>query len=200
MQKQFTLYSMQKRIKAIFLVLTILCCALGVRLFVVQINDGRELQQRATDQWTRDLKMTAKRGSFFDCTSDAIAVSYTTYNVYVRGREVTDLEMEADTLSKILNISKEKLKEKMNRKNVSEVLLKMQVEEEDAEKIYKAKLDGIYLSENVGRKYVYGDMLTQILGFTSSDNIGQAGLEAFLNEYLTGEDGYSFVQSDLRGN
>lgn len=199
MQKQFTLYSMQKRIKAIFLVLTILCCALGVRLFVVQINDGRELQQRATDQWTRDLKMTAKRGSFFDCTSDAIAVSYTTYNVYVRGREVTDLEMESETLSKILNISKEKLKEKMNRKNVSEVLLKMQVEDEDAEKIYKAKLDGIYLSENVGRKYVYGDMLTQILGFTSSDNVGQAGLEAFLNEYLTGEDGYSFVQSDLRG-
>ena len=190
---------MQKRVKAILLVLTILCCALGVRLFVVQIKDGKELQQRATDQWTRDLKMTAKRGSFFDCTSDAIAVSYTTYNVYVRGREVTDLEMEADTLSTILNISKDKLKEKMSKKNVSEVLLKMQVEGEDAEKIYKAKLDGIYLSENVGRKYIYGNMLTQILGFTSSDNVGQAGLEAFLNDYLTGEDGYSFVQSDLRG-
>ena len=199
MQKQFTLYSMQKRIKAIFLILTIICCALGVRLFIVQINDGKELQQRATDQWTRDLKMTAKRGSFFDCTGDAIAVSYTTYNVYVRGREVTDLELEAEKLSQILDMSKDKLKEKMARKNISEVLLKMQVEDDVAEKIYEAKLDGIYLSENVGRKYVYGNMLTQILGFTSNDNVGQAGLEAFLNEYLTGMDGYSFVQSDLRG-
>lgn len=190
---------MQKRIKAIFLAVVVIFCGLGVRLFVVQIINGKELQQRATDQWTRDLALTAPRGSFFDATGDTLAVSYTTYDVYVRGRQVTDAENTASFLSQLLELDYEKTLEKVSRKNVSEVLLKMQVEAEIAEKIYDAQLSGIYLTENVGRYYVYGNLLTQLLGFSSIDNVGQAGLEAYLNDYLTGVDGYSYVQSDLQG-
>lgn len=199
MQKPYTLHSLQKRIKVIFLIMVIIFCSLGVRLFVVQIINGKELQQRATDQWTRDLALTAPRGSFFDATGDTLAVSYTTYDVYVRGRQVTDAEKTASTLAEILDLDYENTLEKVTRKNVSEVLLKMQVEAEVAEEIYNEKLDGIYLTENVGRHYVYGNLLTQLLGFTSIDNVGQAGLEAYLDEFLTGVDGYSYVQSDLQG-
>ena len=199
MQISYTLHSLQKRIKAVFLVLIFLVCSLGIRLFVVQIIYGPELQRKATDQWTRDLSLTAPRGSFFDSTGDSLAVSYTTYNVYARGREVTDTEKVATTLSQLLDLNYEKTLEKVSKKNVSEVLLKMQIEGDLAEKIYEVKLDGIYLAENVGRYYVYGNLLTQLLGFSSIDNKGQAGLEAYLNEYLVGEDGYSYVQSDLQG-
>ena len=165
----------------------------------MQIINGKDLQQRATDQWTRDLALTAPRGTFFDSTGDSLAVSYTTYDVYVRGREVKDAETTAEIISNLLELDKQKTFEKVSRKNVSEVLLKMQVEADVAEKIYDAKLSGIYLTENVGRYYVYGNMLTQLLGFSSVDNVGQAGLEAYLNDYLTGIDGYSYVQSDLQG-
>lgn len=199
MQKPYTLHSLQKRIKVIFLIMVIIFCSLGVRLFVVQIINGKELQQRATDQWTRDLALTAPRGSFFDTTGDTLAVSYTTYDVYVRGRQVTDAEKTASILAEILDLDYENTLEKVSRKNVSEVLLKMQVEAEVAEEIYNEKLNGIYLTENVGRYYVYGNLLTQLLGFTSIDNVGQAGLEAYLDEFLTGVDGYSYVQSDLQG-
>lgn len=174
-------------------------CSLSVRLFVVQIINGKELQRKATDQWTRDLVMTAPRGSFFDATGDTLAVSYTTYDVYARGREIKDSQITAKTLSSLLDLNFEKTLEKVSKKNISEVLLKMQVKAEVAEKIYDAKLDGIYLTENVGRYYVYGNLMTQLLGFSSIDNNGQAGLEAYLNDYLTGDDGYSFVQSDLQG-
>lgn len=174
-------------------------CSLSVRLFVVQIINGKELQRKATDQWTRDLVMTAPRGSFFDTTGDTLAVSYTTYDVYARGREIKDFQTTAKTLSSLLDLNFEKTLEKVSKKNISEVLLKMQVEAEVAEKIYDAKLDGVYLTENVGRYYVYGNLMTQLLGFSSIDNNGQAGLEAYLNDYLTGDEGYSFVQSDLQG-
>lgn len=190
---------MQKRIKSICLVVLLVFCSLSVRLFVVQIINGKELQRKATDQWTRDLVMTAPRGSFFDATGDILAVSYTTYDVYARGREIKDSQMTAKILSSLLDLNFEKTLEKVSKKKISEVLLKMQVEAEVAEKIYDAKLDGIYLSENVGRYYVYGNLMTQLLGFSSIDNNGQAGLEAYLNDYLTGDDGYSFVQSDLQG-
>ncbi len=181
------------------LTLLLLTCALGVRLFIVQIINGKDLQIKATDQWTRDLKLTAPRGTFLDCTGDTLAVSYTTYDVYVRGREVKDAEKTASIISQLLGLDYNSTLLKVSRKNVSEVLLKLQVEADLAEKIYNEKLDGIYLSENVGRYYVYGNMLTQLLGFSSVDNIGQAGLEAYLNGYLVGTDGSSFVQSDLQG-
>lgn len=195
----YTLHSLQKRIKSVLLVLIFIFCSLGVRLFVVQIINGQSLQQKATDQWTRHLKLTAPRGTIYDSTGDTLAVSYTTYDVYARGREVFNVEKTAKTLSNILGIDYDKTKEKVSRKNVSEVLLKMQIDEDVAEKIYNEKLEGVYLSENVGRYYVYGNLLTQLLGFTSIDNVGQAGLEAYLNAYLVGKDGYSYVQSDLQG-
>ncbi len=179
--------------------LTFLVCSLGVRLFVVQIINGQSLQAKATDQWTRDLSLTAPRGTFYDTTGDSLAVSYTTYDVYVRGREVTSPTHTATILSSILGLDFQDTFEKVSRKNVSEVLIKLQVEAEDAEKIYEEKLDGVYLTENVGRYYVYGNLMTQLLGFSSVDNVGQAGLEAFLNDYLVGTDGYSYVQSDLQG-
>ena len=190
---------MQKRIKGVLLALLILFCGLGVRLFIVQIINGEELQSKATDQWTRDLSLCAPRGNIFDCTGDTLAVSYTTYDVYVRGREVENAEETSKKISEILDLDFQKTLEKVSRKNISETLLKLQIEPEIAEKIYLENLPGIYLTENVGRRYVYGDLMTQLLGFTSVDNVGQAGIEAYLNDYLIGQDGYSYVQSDLQG-
>ena len=199
MKTPYTLYSMQKRILAICLVLILLALTLGVRLFIVQIINGKNLQIRATDQWTRDLSLTAPRGTIYDSTGDTLAVSYTTYNVYVRGREVQNAEETAQKLSTLLDLNYESTLKKVSNKNISESLLKMQIESEVAQEIYNLKLDGVYLSENVGRYYIYGDLLTQLLGFTSIDGTGQSGVEAYFNEYLTGVDGYSYVQSDLQG-
>ena len=199
MKTPYTLYSMQKRILAVCLVLILLALTLGVRLFIVQIINGKTLQIRATDQWTRDLTLTAPRGTIYDSTGDTLAVSYTTYNVYVRGREVEDAEDTAQKLATLLDLNYESTFNKVSNKNISESLLKMQVESDVAEEIYNLKLDGVYLSENVGRYYVYGDLLTQLLGFTSIDGTGQSGVEAYFNDYLTGVDGYSYVQSDLQG-
>ncbi len=199
MQRPYTLHSLQKRIKAVFLVLLIVVLSLTVRLFVVQIINGKNLQIRATDQWTRDLALTAPRGKFLDTTGDSLAVSYTTYDVYVRGREVKEPEKVTSLLCELLGLDYDKTFEKVSRKNISEMLIKLQVEGEIAQKIYDAKLDGIFLSENVGRYYVYGNLMTQLLGFSSVDNVGQAGLEAYLDTYLCGVDGFSYVQSDLQG-
>ena len=199
MRKPYTLYSLQKRIITVGLILILLACALGVRLFIVQIINGKDMQIRALDQWTRDLSLVAPRGNIYDSTGDTLAVSYTTYNVYVRGREVVDASLTAEKLSNLLDLNYESTLKKVQNKNVSESLLKMQVNADIAEQIYDLSLNGVYLSENVGRQYIYGDLMTQLLGFTSLDNDGQSGIEAYFNSYLKGEDGYSYVQSDLQG-
>ncbi len=199
MQKKFTLFSLKKRILAVLLVISFIFCALIVRLFVIQIINGKNLQIRATDQWTRDLSIVAPRGTIYDTTGSTLAVSYTTYNVYVRAREVTSSSHTATVLSQILELDFSTVYQKVKNRSVSEVLIKMQVDGATAELIYNAKLDGVYLSENSDRYYPNGNLLTQVLGFISIDNIGQTGVEAYYNNYLQGTDGYSYVQSDLQG-
>ena len=181
------------------LCISFIFCALVVRLFVLQIVNGSSLQLRATDQWTRDLAIVAPRGSIYDRTGSTLAVSYTTYNVYVRAREVTSPSRTATLLSQALELDFSTVYQKVSNRKVSEVLIKMQVDGETAEIIYNYKLDGVYLAENSDRYYPNGNLLTQVLGFISVDNVGQTGVEAYYNDYLKGSDGYSYVQSDLQG-
>ena len=181
------------------LCISFIFCALVVRLFVLQIVNGSSLQLRATDQWTRDLAIVAPRGSIYDRTGSTLAVSYTTYNVYVRAREVTSPSKTATLLSQTLDLDFSTVYQKVSNRKVSEVLIKMQVDGETAEIIYNYKLDGVYLAENSDRYYPNGNLLTQVLGFISVDNVGQTGVEAYYNDYLKGSDGYSYVQSDLQG-
>ena len=199
MNKPFTLFSFRKRIVALFIAISFLFCALGIRLFVLQIINGQSLQLRATDQWTRDLKIVAPRGTIYDRTGASLVVSYTTYNVFVRGREVKSATTVASHLSNILGLDFDDVYAKVQRKNVSEVLIKLGVDSETAERIYQQSLPGVYLAESVARYYPNGNLATQLLGFTSIDNVGQTGVEAYYNELLTGTDGYSYVQSDLQG-
>lgn len=199
MNKPFTLFSFRKRIVALFVAISFLFCALGIRLFVLQIINGQSLQLRATDQWTRDLKIVAPRGTIYDRTGASLAVSYTTYNVFVRGREVKSATTVASHLSNILGLDFDDVYAKVQRKNISEVLIKLGVDSETAERIYQQSLPGVYLAESVARYYPNGNLATQLLGFTSIDNVGQTGVEAYYNELLTGTDGYSYVQSDLQG-
>ena len=199
MQNPFTLYSFKKRLLALSIVVAFLFCVSFVRLFVVQIINGKDLQLRATSQWTRDLAIVAPRGDIYDATGSRLAVSYTTYNVYVRGREVEDAKAVSEYLCNILDLNYLKVYEKVIKKNISEVLIKMQVSSETAEQIYNKNFKGVYLAESVGRYYTYGNLLSQVLGFVSVDNEGQSGIEAYYDDYLTGLDGYSFTQSDLQG-
>ena len=180
-------------------VISFIFCALCVRLFVIQIINGKSLQLKATDQWTRDLKIVAPRGTIYDRTGATLAVSYTTYNVFVRAREVESATTVATTLSNLLSIDFDDVYKKVQKKNVSEVLIKLGVESEIAEKIYQKKLAGVYLVENVSRYYPNGNLASQLIGFTSIDNVGQTGVEAYYNDLLKGIDGYSYVQSDLQG-
>lgn len=199
MQNLFSLHSFKKRLLALCMVVAFLFCALFVRLFVVQIINGKDLQLRATSQWTRDLAIVAPRGDIYDATGSRLATSYTTYNVYVRGREIENAEVVSEFLSNVLGLTYLSVYEKVIKKNVSEVLIKMQVEGETAEAIYNKNFKGVYLAESVGRYYTYGNLLSQVLGFVSIDNAGQSGIEAYYDSYLTGVDGYSFTQSDLQG-
>lgn len=195
----FNLHKFRKRIVAVVVILAVLMSLICLRLVYVQVINGGYLQMKATEQWTRDLPVSAERGTIKDRNGAALAISYTTYDIYVRGREVKDVNNTSKVLSDTLGLDYMKTFEKVSNVNISEVLIKMQVEKETAIKIYNSGLSGVYLSESNSRYYPYGNLMTQLIGFTTIDNVGQAGLEAYYNDILKGVPGYSLVQSDLQG-
>ncbi len=199
MTNKFNLKNFNKRILIFFICLIVLFSAVITRLLYLQVFKGGILQAKASQQWTRDLPIAAERGGIYDTNGSALAVSYTTYDIYVRSREIKNYEEVAQTLSTKLNLDYISTLQKVKNNSVSEVLIKMQVDKETAIEIYNKNYSGVYLSENVSRYYPYGNLLTQILGFTTIDNIGQAGIEAYYNEILSGKKGFSLVQSDLQG-
>ena len=197
--QEYVLYSLQKRISAYIIAVSFIFLALIIRLFWVEVIDSNWLQNLAIGQWTRDLPITAERGKIYDTNGAILAVSLSSYDLYSRGREITNITQVADYLSKKLNMSYNTLYEKLSLRNVSEVLIKLQIDSNTAKDIILKNFSGIFLTESIKRYYPYGDLLTQVLGFTTIDNIGQAGVEAYYNKTLTGKNGKYIVQSDLQG-
>ncbi len=152
---------------------------------------------RAVEQWLRDLPLSSKRGEILDCNGVSLATTITTYDVYVRARSVENPSGLAKEMSGKLNLDYEKTYAKVTNKNFSEILIKMQVNEQIAKSFTAFK--GVYLSQNVARVYPYNSLLTQVLGYCTIDNIGQAGLESYYNKYLKGIDGKSLTQTNAQG-
>ena len=181
------------------MVIALFFILIAVRLFYVQVIKGKWLQTKASEQWYRDLPLNAKRGDITDRNNVVIATSYTSYDVYVRPSMVKDATQVATRLNAILGIDFNTLLNKITNKKVSEVSIQLQIDELTADAIIKEKLDGVLLSENTKRYYPFGDFATQVLGFTTIDNIGQAGLENYYNTYLTGVNGKVLTESDVKG-
>ncbi len=197
--KNFSLNVIRKRLFAFLLAITFIFLFVLGRVFYVQIVDGKSLQEKAIDQWTRELPVKAKRGKIVDRNGIVLAENKQTYAVYVRTRVVDDPEKTANVLSEVLGVEKYKLLEKLGSDSSSEITVKRQVDSETVGKLSKYGLKGVYYCFDVSRNYVYGDSLAQILGYVSSDGRGQSGLEKRYDEILRGYDGEILYEADLVG-
>lgn len=198
-KKFYNLFSLQRRLLAIVLGVIVLFVALVSRLFYLQVIDGKNLQIKASGQWLRDLPLSSNRGEILDANGVVLATTVTTYDIYVRARSVDNPEDLASFLANKLGLDYAKILKKVKNTSIGESLIKMQVDEKTSLEIANANKTGVYLSQNVGRVYPFGNLLTQVLGYCSIDNTGQAGIESYYNKYLKGVDGKSLVQADAKG-
>ena len=192
-------YNLKKRLTAFLTVIALLFLLLFCRLTFLQIISSSDLQALALEQWTRGLAISSKRGTIYDRNGIVLAESKTSYNVYVRPASVKDINKVCVVLGDILGLEYSYIEDKCKNRSVSESLIKLQIDQKQAVKIYKANLGGVYLSENSTRYYPYGNFLSQVLGYTTIDNIGQSGIEMYYNKYLKGIDGKTLVNTDIRG-
>ena len=89
-----------------------------IRLCFVQIINAENLLNKAESQWVRDLPLNAKRGTIYDKNGVALAVSYTSYNIYVRAVSVKDPNSVTKALVDVLNLNYETVYQKVTNRLV----------------------------------------------------------------------------------
>jgi len=159
------------------------------RLLYVQVIWGEELQEKAIDQWTREIPVIASRGKIVDANGVILADNDDTYTVFVRKSAVKDTKTLAKNLSEILDMDYGYVLNRLTGTTSSEITVKKQVEKQKISALLEKNLSGVYYSRDNFRVYPYNEFLTSVLGFTSTDGKGQSGLELYYDKYLAGLDG-----------
>ena len=178
---------------------TFLFCFLLGRFFYVQVAWSEELNYRALDQWTREIPIVAKRGKITDRNGVVLADNDTAYTVFARSNAIGDKSATATLLADALTLDATAVYDKLTKKKASEITIAKKVEKEKIEKLSALQLDGVYYSRDNLRYYPKNETLCQVLGFTSSDNVGTTGVEKYYDEYLAGKNGELLYETDLVG-
>lgn len=200
----------RRRILTLLCIMCVIFCIIVGQLINLQVVISQDLQARAQTQWTGRSRVSARRGEITDRNGTALALSATAYAVSASPRQVKDPEAFARELAAVLDVDAQTVAQKVGDRTKGGVTLKRQVPRETAQALLKRReelraagntaLDGLYLEEDQLRVYPMGAFLTQVLGLTTIDGVGQSGLEKQLDKYLRGKDGLIVSEVDGRGN
>ncbi len=179
---------------AVFLLLTI-------RIGYVQFVDGKELQQKAIEQQTKDKVISSKRGTIYDRNLKVLAQSASVDTVCATPREIADSEKIdeiAANLAEILEMDKQEVLKIITKKSSYEII-KRKIDPEQSAKIRELNYKGIYLTEDSKRYYPYGNFASHVIGFVGTDNQGLNGIEMVYDKYLKGVPGRIITAKNALG-
>ncbi len=198
----------RKRLLLLTCVFVLLFVTVSVRIGSLTIFQAESLTARGVSQWTRSGAVAARRGSIVDRLGQTITLSTTAYIVCANPQLVKDPEAMLDILCPLLSINRENALKKITDKTKASVILKRQVSRETVDEIrslmaqqenLKSKvLQGISFDEDTMRWYPKGSFLSQVLGLTNVDSVGQSGLEQQYDTLLKGRAGAFVHEVDAR--
>lgn len=188
--------------------------AIGVRLVHLQVNQHEWLSEQAQDQ-RRNIKKTKQlRGTIYDRTERALAMSVKAKSLFADPTEIEDVEGTAKAVAKVLKVKPSEiltpLKEaKENGRRF--VWLARKLDEDAAQKINAALKDdhlkkydeprfaGLHWKEEQKRSYPYQTLAAHIIGFSNAEDVGSAGIEQSQEELLHGAVIKSWQERDRLG-
>lgn len=201
---------MKKRVtvkisKLIILIVAFLFVAIIGKLSYVVLSDkvdGINLQEKASSIATTKKTLYADRGNIYDVNGEELASTVNAYTViaYLNSNKtnVKDKDYTAEVLAPILNMTKEKLLELLN-KNLYQVELRpggLNISEVVKAKIEKLELPGIdFIKNSKKRYYSKSTFASYIVGYAKMDDegklIGELGVEGYYDDILSGVNGYT---------
>lgn len=202
-QKEVKIENKSTHLKWFAIIFLILILLLIFRIFWLQFVDGSTLKERAYKQITANRVLSPKRGTIYDSTGKALAVSSEVDTISINPSLIavkndTDAtnalkEKVAKALSDIFELNYNDVLVKVTSTNSVETIAK----KVDIDKVSQLKQwmsdnkwsSGINIDKDNKRSYPYNNLASNLIGFCGSDNNGLAGIEYYWDETLTGTPG-----------
>ncbi len=195
----------KKRIRIMLFIVIIIFILLLIRLFWIQVIQGKRLSQMAQEQQNLDREISAKRGIIYDRNGEILAMSASSEMITINPNNIPKekKELVARKISEVLEIDYEKILKKVNRNSSIEIIGK-KIEKEKSNVLRQWMIEnnidqGINIDEDTKRYYPYSKLASQIIGFCGSDNQGLNGIEAKYDETLKGKKGSISKTTDAKG-
>ena len=172
------------------------------RLIYLQVIKHDEYAALAAAKHVYKHVIYAERGTILDANNDVLAHNVPVENVVSDATHVNDRDAVVALVSAELGMSAKQLAEKLNSER-RYIVIKREVPESVAgalrEKLRARNLRGIYFEHDATRIYPNGSMLCHVIGFTDFEHHGIQGVEASMDEYLHGQDGYRYIERNPTG-
>lgn len=200
--------SINDRLKRILLVFFFIFILLIVRLGWIQLVQGADLKEKMYRQLTTSKTISPKRGTIYDSTGKALAISAQVDTVSIDPTKIVvsdEDEKKEEALTKalkekvakafsdIFELDYEETLEKVSSTSTNVTIAK-KVENDKIEELEKWMEEndiysGINIDEDTKRYYPYDNLASNLIGFCGTDNQGLWGLELKWNNILTGTPG-----------
>jgi cell division protein FtsI (penicillin-binding protein 3)/stage V sporulation protein D (sporulation-specific penicillin-binding protein) len=172
------------------------------RLVYLQVIKHDEYAGLAAEKHVYKQIIYAERGTILDANNEVLAHNIPVETVVADATHFNDAKGVVDLVSNELGIPPEQLAEKLSGER-RYIVIKREVPESLAstlrEKLRARNLRGIYFEHDAARIYPNGSMLCHVIGFTDFEHRGVQGVEASMEEYLHGQDGYRFIEHNRAG-
>lgn len=176
---------------------------LAARLVQIQVFEAEVLRGCARRQWEKKVALPALRGNIYDRHGIPLALSRESYKVTTDPGLVAKLGDDQrarflETLADNLDLSDRKIGRLLRKGGRYVVLRENRVlDPEQKRRLQESGL--VNLERRAERIYPLGDEAAALIGFVNDEGSGMSGLEAGLQEHLSGRPGEELVQKDDRG-
>lgn len=197
-----------RRSQLVGVIFLILFAAILYRFYDLQVVQASFFQERAVDMYARESVLDSERGSIYDRHGKYLARDARAYTVIAMLSEdaphyVQDVAGTAQDLSPILDMSESRIKELLEHHNRFQVEIRPPqwvINQEQMERIRDLERSGIIFKEESRRYYPNDVFASHLLGFINREGQPAMGLEASMDDYLSGQDGEIKFRIDRHGN
>ncbi len=183
-------------------VFIVLFSAFSFRLVYLQVIKHDEYAGLAAEKHVYKQTIYAERGTILDANNEVLAHNVPVETVVGDATHLNNREAIVDLVGNTLGIPTGQLAEKLNSER-RYIVIKREVPESLVTtlraKLRARNLRGIYFENDATRIYPNGSMLCHVIGFTDFEHHGIQGVEASMEEYLHGQDGYRYVEHNRVG-
>ncbi len=184
------------RFTAVYLLFVFLFLAFSGKIIYLQTCRQDFFKQLARKQHSGLFKIISKRGQIVDSNNDTLAKSIYFYSVFADPSLINDKEGHSRILAEKLNISKEPLRAKLNKKKRRFIWVKRKINWQEKKDIESLNLAGIGFVRENQRFYLEEALFSSVLGLVDIDNNGLEGVEFYYDQYLRGKEGWARVLQD----